>query len=266
MYYMDDEDYFEPGEFDEKIEELKNELREHVKKEIKDELEKLREENEKLQGIKENFESIKEDYERKKAECDRAAQSAEYKAKRAKLKELMEQFKITMWSVDWDYLYKKKCNKCDESRRIKVVLPSGKTVDDDCKCDIHKKIYHPQEERLYKLSDKYGRTGAWYKLSSSSEDGDDFTYSTGVKTIVDHNKDFEEIKNVERLKGVFFTTKEECQKFCDYINGTETEGYDYDMKGQMIAWRYSLWLRTQMSLKNAEVQILNNGGNDENRT
>lgn len=32
MYYMDDEDYFEPSEFDEKIEELKNELREHVKR------------------------------------------------------------------------------------------------------------------------------------------------------------------------------------------------------------------------------------------
>lgn len=68
MYYMDDEDYFGPSEFDEKIEELKNELRESVKKEVKDELEKLREENKKLQGIKENFESIKEDYERKKAE------------------------------------------------------------------------------------------------------------------------------------------------------------------------------------------------------
>lgn len=48
MYYMDDEDYFEPSEFDEKIEELKNELRESVKKEVKDELEKLREENKKL--------------------------------------------------------------------------------------------------------------------------------------------------------------------------------------------------------------------------
>lgn len=45
MYYMDDEDYFEPSEFDAKIEELKNELRESVKKEVKDELEKLREEN-----------------------------------------------------------------------------------------------------------------------------------------------------------------------------------------------------------------------------
>ena len=48
MYYMDNEEYFEPSEFDEKIEELKNELRESVKKEIKDELEKLRAENKKL--------------------------------------------------------------------------------------------------------------------------------------------------------------------------------------------------------------------------
>ena len=32
MYYMDDKDYFEPSEFDEKIEELKTELRESVKK------------------------------------------------------------------------------------------------------------------------------------------------------------------------------------------------------------------------------------------
>ena len=42
MCYWDDGDYFEPGEFDEKIEELKNELRESVKKEINDEIEKLR--------------------------------------------------------------------------------------------------------------------------------------------------------------------------------------------------------------------------------
>lgn len=38
MYYEFD-DYFEPGEFDEKIEELKNELRESVKKKINDEIE-----------------------------------------------------------------------------------------------------------------------------------------------------------------------------------------------------------------------------------
>lgn len=62
MCYWDDGDYFEPGEFDEKIEELKNELRESVKKEINDEIEKLRKENKELQGIKRNFESVKKDF------------------------------------------------------------------------------------------------------------------------------------------------------------------------------------------------------------
>lgn len=46
MCYLDDGDYFEPSEFDEKIEELKNELRESVKKEINDEIEKLQSEQE----------------------------------------------------------------------------------------------------------------------------------------------------------------------------------------------------------------------------
>ena len=80
MCYWDDGDYFEPGEFDEKIEELKNELRESVKKEINDEIEKLRKENKELQGIKRNFESVKKDFERKKDECDRAIRNAESKA------------------------------------------------------------------------------------------------------------------------------------------------------------------------------------------
>lgn len=55
MYYMNDEEYFEPSEFDEKIEEFKDELRQSVKKEIKDELEKLREENKKIAGYQGKF-------------------------------------------------------------------------------------------------------------------------------------------------------------------------------------------------------------------
>lgn len=34
MCYWNEENFFEPGEFDEKIEELKNELRESVKKKL----------------------------------------------------------------------------------------------------------------------------------------------------------------------------------------------------------------------------------------
>lgn len=238
MCYLDDGDYFEPGEFDEKIEELKNELRESVKKEINDEIEKLRKENKELQGIKRNFESVKKDFERKKDECDRAIQAAEYKAKQARLKELMEHFKVTLWAVDLDYWYKKKCDKCDKYRRIQVTLPSGKVVDDECSCRVSKKVYYPKENALYELCERNRKIMAWYREKGIT--GEEYfvadTSANYAKVIVDHNKDFKEIEG-EELRKVFFTTKEECQAFCDYINGTEVLEYDYNVEGQAVAQR-----------------------------
>lgn len=57
-----------------------------------------------------------------------------------------------------------------------------------------------------------------------------------AKVVVDHNKDFKEIET-EELRKVFFTTKEECQAFCNYINGTEVLGYDYNVEGQPVVQR-----------------------------
>lgn len=242
MCYWNDGDYFEPGEFDEKIEELKNELRESVKKEINNEIEKLRKENKELQDIKRNFESVKKDFKRKKEECDRAIRNAESKAKQTRLKELMEHFKVTLWAVSWDHRYKKKCDKCDERRIIQVTLPSGRTVDDECSCRVNKKVYYPKENVLYELSERNGEFMAWYK--ERERNGEEYfisrfvndTYAEYAKVIVDHNKDFKEIEG-EELRKVFFTTKEECQAFCDYINGAEVFGYDYNVKGQLVAQR-----------------------------
>lgn len=233
MYYMDDEDYFGSSEFDAKIEELKNELRKSVKKEVKDELEKLREENKKLQGIKENFESIKEDYDRKKAECERVMRNAEAKAKQAGLKELMECVKVTLWSADWKYQFKKKCDMCNEYRKIKVTLPSGNVVYDDCKCGERKKKYQPKENLLYMLSDTSGEITGWYKEIA---DGYFDTVGRSAYVIVDRNKDFKELE--ESLWHTFFTTKEECQEFCDYMNRKEeNSGYNYDLAGKLIKTR-----------------------------
>lgn len=232
MCYWNEENFFEPGEFDEKIEELKNELRESVKKEINDGIEKLRKENKELQGIKRNFESIKKDFEKKKDECDRAMRNAESRAKQTRLKELMEHFKFTLWAVDWDYQYKKKCDKCDVHRRIQVVLPSGKTVDDECSCRVSKKVYRPKENVLYEFSERNREFVAWYR--AKGDEGEEYFVedirAEYAKTIVDHNKDFKEIEGK-----VFFTTKEECQAFCDYLNrDSEVFGYDYDINGKLL--------------------------------
>lgn len=237
MCYWNEENFFEPGEFDEKIEELKNELRESVKKEINDGIEKLRKENKELQNIKKNFESIKKDFKKKKDECDRVMRDAESRAKQARLKELMEHFKVTLWAVSWGYRYKKKCDKCNETRRIQVTLPSGRTVDDECSCRVNKEVYYPEENVLYELSERNGEFMAWYK--AKGDKGEEYFVedirTEYAKTIIDHNKDFKEIEEKELRKKVFFTTKEECQAFCDYLNrDSEVFGYDYDINGKLL--------------------------------
>lgn len=189
----------------------------------------------KLQGIKENFESIKKDYGRKKAECESAMRNAETKARQARLKELMERVKVTLWSADWKYQFKKKCDRCNKYRKIKATLPSGNVVDDVCKCGRFKKVYHTSERLLYALEDDCGKLTAWY---ISARDGECFEAETySADTIVDHNKDFKALEE-KNLIHIFFTTKEECQEFCDYMNEKEeNSGYDYNLAGKLIKAR-----------------------------
>ena len=231
-------DYFEPGEFDEKIEELKEELKKSVKKEINDEIEKLRKENKELQDVKKNFESIKSDFDKKKHEYDIAIKNAERTAKDARLKELMERFKINLWSANWTYMYKKKCDKCDKYRQIQVTLPSGRIVDDNCSCDqISKKVYYPQENTLYELRNDENKVMAWY-IETGKRGKEYFVlealYPEYAKLIIDHNKDFKAIDR-NKISETFFVTKEECQAFCDYLNkDNEVVGYNYNVQGELI--------------------------------
>lgn len=235
-YWDDEEEHCEPGEFDRKIEELKEELRNSVRQEIKDEVKNLCKENKELQGIKKNFESVKRDFERKKAECDRMMQNAELNAKRARLTVLMELYKVTLWSAGLDYRYKKKCDKCDSWRNIQVTLPSGNVVNDACKCNVRKGVYHPHENVLYELSDTNREIRAFYK--KRGETGSEYfvadVNAEYAKIIVDHDTDFKKLEKAN-IRQVFFTTQKECQAFCNYLNATEKiSGYDYDLEGNWL--------------------------------
>ena len=236
MSYCDDEDYFEPSEFDEKIEELKEELRNSVRQEIKDEVERLRKENEELRDIKDNFSAIKADFESKKFEYEMAMQNAELNARRARLTVLMELYKVVLWSVGLDYRYKKKCDKCNSWRDIQVTLPSGKVVNDACKCKVRKGVYHPHENVLYELSDTDREIRAFYR--KRGDKGSEYIFADVneqyAKIIVNHDTDFGKLEKAN-IRQVFFTTQEECQAFCNYLNATEDfSGYDYDLEGNLV--------------------------------
>lgn len=99
-------------------------------------------------------------------------------------------------------------------------------------------MYYPKENVLYELSERNREFMAWYM--AKGDRGEEYFVggprTEYAKVVVDHNKDFKEIET-EELRKVFFTTKEECQAFCDYINGTEVLGYDYNVEGQLVAQR-----------------------------
>lgn len=83
MYYdYPEEEFYPESEYQEQIDALKEAIKNSVKSEILEEMNRLRAENEKLQGIKEHFEEVKRDYEKKKDECDRIIRNAEYNAKK----------------------------------------------------------------------------------------------------------------------------------------------------------------------------------------
>ena len=53
---------------------------------------------------------------------------------------------------------------------------------------------------------------------------------------VEKDGDFYEEINKKEVYGIFFTSFEECQEFCSYLNKKEgVAGYDYDREGNLIA-------------------------------
>lgn len=222
MYDWEDEEFYENSQYADGIEALQSAIRSSIKKEVLEEMNRLQEENRNLQGIKEHFESVKRDYERKKSECDRIIANAEYNARTARFSELMKDHKVIRWKVDWKFTYGAKCDKCDDSRRIKITLPSGRVVDDICKCNTKsRRLFFPAPRALYEISDEHGLMG-WYKECTSSNGEKYYTISDRYSTICDRNnkKEMEKLKRLEGegIENALYDSKEECEKICDELN------------------------------------------------
>lgn len=236
MWY-DDEFYNEPSEFEMQIDEFKESLSKSVKDSFLEEMERLRQENKNLQGINEHFEQIKRDYEKKKVECDRAIREAEQKAKRMKVNELMEHYRIFAWNTTWEYLYGPKCDKCDEDREIEITLPSGKKVKDECGCSKSKtKVMVPQRMVLYEMADRDRGIVAWYKACGQKDDQYymiDYASSVYAERIIEPGTSFDVIEKMGDQREALFTTEEECQAYCDYLNkkNSVTSDIIYELDG-----------------------------------
>jgi hypothetical protein len=235
-YYC--EDYYEPSEFDEKVEEFKDYLRQSIKEETKNEIEKLRKENESLQEIKRNWDNLVKEYEDKKRELGYKIRECESKAASKRLETLFEEtgMNVIMYKPDYNHVYGKKCNKCDDDRYIHFSSPSGKDYIEDCECAKTFLRFSPQEFRLVEFRRNRYRGEKpmlfWFeRYKTYSDDYDGYTYeSSDVENHVYESKDnFDELYETygQYSRGLYFKTKEDCQKYCDWLN--EKSGATDDM-------------------------------------
>lgn len=238
MYFLDDEEFY-TNKYAEEIQALEEAVRNSVRREILDEMNRLKRENEELQDVKERFEAIKADYARKKEEYDRAIFRADHDARNNKLEKILADHRIIKWKINRVLAYGPKCDKCNESRNIKVTLPSGRVIDDRCQCWTESEYcYYPTPYALHELSDKYGITAFYQECGS---DGKKYYVLNNSLSICDDSmqKKIENWKNNEmgheEAKRLLFDSKEECQSACDVLNAKRKhQECEYRLNGELI--------------------------------
>lgn len=169
MYDYDD--FFAPSEFDQEVDAFKNTLRQSVKTEILEELERLREENEELNLLKMNFDErvrlYKEDCQRREFEAQRAIDNA----KRAHFNELVNEVAPFAWCVDWRYISQEKCGECDQYRQRHFISPLGREMKENCLCAESTKEYFVKRVPVVEL--RYTKKGIHDVHYLANEAGED---------------------------------------------------------------------------------------------
>ena len=225
-------DYFEEySEFDAQIEEFKESLRNQVKEEIKSKIDRLEKRNKELEERQKNLATLEKEYKDKIRKLERDKEEALLDVKKeylnSHLQELMEQmFKCQdLYEIGKNFVKQDKCPHCDEDRRLLVKDMFGREHKILCKCydNLYEYYVRKAEVRIY-VNKKVG--GSIYfrvKINTDSYgyDSSIFEYINGK---VEQNNIFEKFdeNNLPRSYCVTcFTSKEEAQKYADYLNKKE---------------------------------------------
>jgi hypothetical protein len=221
MYEYDDF-YNEPSEFEMQIDEFKESLMNSVKDEYKAVMERLMKENAELQEVKRNFDQIKREFNQKTVELDMEKSDLRNKIRRERLKDLMKDFEVILYTAYSRRKSGPKCDKCDENRRIYYTTPTGRETYEECNCKNSITYYEPQKNVCSSFASRNGKFIAWYK-PFNDEDVDGYSYesSTAPKFIYSGEK-FEDVP--ENRWTVYFKTEEECQAYCDWLTAKEGKG------------------------------------------
>lgn len=191
-------------------------IKENVKQDIKQEMERLRKENEELQQYKQErqeVENIKKWYE---SRLQTEVEAYKRTLRQEKIKELFGDYICTGWGVDYDAILPPKCNKCDKDRYIHFKSPSGKDLEEPCSCGKAKKTYKPVELSLIRFNE-YENKIRRYFIEEGKESYEQ--YGEGTNRIYDGKVPFEDLM----CWRIVFLDKETCERYCAWKTEQEAK-------------------------------------------
>jgi len=238
MYDDEFENYYEPSEVDQLVEEFKDKCREHLLPNIREEIERLNKENNELKNKN-------EEYRKRESEINNKERDLKYKGDNLKrevekefyesnigdtLKDYIE--KSEVWFADSKGFSQDKCSLCNDKRKLVANFPNGKTTETSCDCSnlIHKFVPEISELSMIKFNKKDSRYQSDRKFylsrnyvpSKNSSYRDEYSYNEFklCQQVTDAFND--DIKVLHEDKDystkIGFKTQEECQKYCDWLN------------------------------------------------
>ena len=229
-------DYFEDyNEFDEKIEEFKDSLRNEVKDEIKNEIERLKKRNLELEEKQKNLSKLENEYKEKIRKLENEKEQVIYEQKsefyKNTMKEIIDKVFICkkLYDIDYKNVEMQKCNCCDENRKIIATDMFGRKHKVDCQCRETKKKYFYKECDKQISMWKLKGTGnihltikTWRSWGSSDTEEVILEYITQDKENRDYIiEKFDENNLPKSYYRAYFTDEKEAQKYVDYLNSKE---------------------------------------------
>lgn len=226
--YYGEEPYYEPTPADEIFCEAKQKLEDCLKESIKYKLTATMEENKQLKEENDKMRKKVRDIEWKEKNIEQREKDMERNVLRRKFSEMLKPLeeRSQIYRANYSYVRDEKCSKCNDDRKLEYKTPRGKLAYEDCACNTSYKVWDVEKADIIRL-DLYKDRNYPYSLSVTPKyDGasyDDMYCKFELKTFVENLDDTDMNFNIEEFdyEEVAFKNKEDCQKFCDYLNKKE---------------------------------------------
>ena len=237
MYdYYEEPPYYEPTLADEILIEYQQKMKDALLDSVKSQIENIKDENVRLKEENGNYKqrerdiiNKENDLKYKEENLKREVTNEFYQSNIGDtLKQYVEECEV--WFADINRYQNEKCNLCNEERKLVANFPNGEIIKTACACAKMLSKYVPAIStttmiKFSKRDSRYSSERIFYFSRSYSPNNDrnsyDYDYQEfNIYHVVDEfNESIIELhKNKSDGERLGFKSKEECQKYCDWLN------------------------------------------------